>query len=137
MGERTVTLQVPDEIYNSAQEVAHAAGRSVETVLMESIDVLFRKPSLSEDIERLLNEMAHYSDTQLWAVVYRQIPWLQSLRLRELSGKNKQGLLANTEASELEQLLQLVDRYMLLRSEALLLLKQHGQDVESYWQQGA
>ena len=62
---------------------------------------------------------------------------MQSLRLRELSAKRKQETLTADEERELDDLLNLVDRQMLLRSEALLLLKQRGQDVESYLKLGA
>jgi hypothetical protein len=127
MGEKSVTLQLPDELYESVQEAAEASERPLEDVLLESIGVLFRRPSA--DMERMLSELADYSDSQLWAVVYRRLPWSQSLRLRELNAKSH---LTNTEQNELEQLIDLVDRYMLLRSEALLLLKQHGQDVDTY-----
>jgi len=49
---------------------------------------------------------------------------MQSLRLRELSAKGKQEALTADEEWELNELLNLVDRQMLLRSEALLLLRQ-------------
>jgi hypothetical protein len=46
-------------------------------------------------------------------------------------------LLNVNEQTELEQLVSLVDHYMLLRSEALLLLKQHGQNIDTYLKLGA
>jgi len=132
MGEKSVTLHLPDELYESVQEVAEASERPLEDVLLESIGVLFRRPS--SDLNAMLAELANYSDSQLWAVVYRRLPWPQSLRLRELNAK---GQLDDAERHELEQLIDLVDRYMLLRSEALLLLKQRGQDVDTYLKMGA
>jgi hypothetical protein len=129
MGEKSITLQLSDELYESVQEAAEASERPLEDVLLESIGVLFRRPSATVNLERLLNELADYTDAQLWAVVYRRLPWTQSLRLRELNGK---GSLIEAEQYELEQLIDQVDRNMLLRSEALLLLKQRGQDVDSY-----
>ena len=91
MGQKTVTLQLPDAFYDSAQEAAEAAGRSVETLLLESIDLMFHRLSPSDDVDRTLADMRTYSDVQLWATVYRQLPWTQSLRLRELSAQGKQG----------------------------------------------
>ena len=73
--------------------------------------------------------MPSYSDAQLWAVVYQRLAWLQSQRLHELSAKNKLGKLTEDEQSEFEYLLTLNDRAMLLRSEALLLLKNREQDI--------
>jgi hypothetical protein len=132
MGEKSVTLHLPDELYESVQEAAEASERPLEDVLVESIGVLFRRPSA--DLDMMLAELAGYSDSQLWAVVYRRLPWPQSLRLRELNAKSA---LTDAEHNELEHLVDLVDRYMLLRSEALLLLKQRGQDVETYLKMGA
>lgn len=132
MYQKSITLQLPDDLYERIQEAAEASERPVEKVLMESIDALFRHPLASEDLDGLLADLQAYSAAQLWAVVYRRLRWAQSLRLRELSAKGKQGQLSDTEHTELEQLVNLVDRDMLLRSEALLLLKQRGENVESY-----
>lgn len=135
MSNKSITLQLPDELFERVVEAAEAADRPIETVLLESLDVLFPAPNIG--LEQSLNALSDYSDTQLWAVVYRQVPWTQSLRLRELSAKGKQAPLTNSEQHELEQLIDLVDRYMLLRSEALLLLKQRGHDIETYLRLGA
>lgn len=136
MGQKSVTLQLPDELYDSVQEAAEASDRAIEMVLLESLGLLFRRPSAA-DIEAELRELTDYSDAQLWAVVYRRLPWTHSVRLQELSQKNKQGQLTAAEQREIEQLIDLIDRYMLLRSEALLLLKQRGHDVETYLKLGA
>lgn len=132
MSEKTITLQIPDELFESLRETAVASERPIETVMLESLNVLFQRPSLATNIEALLLELRAYTDEQLWAVVYRRLPWTQSLRLHELAAKGKQGFLTETETTELEQLVDLNDRYMLLRSEALLLLKQRGQDINPY-----
>src|SRR5258707_1171784 len=98
---------------------------------------MFQQPAVSANIDRLLNELPHYSDAQLWAVVNRRLPWPQTLRLRELSGRGKQGALAETEQTELNGLIDQVDRYMLLRSEALVLLQQRGHEINNYLKFGA
>lgn len=137
MSLKSVTLEIPDDLYEQVQQVAEASDRSPEAVLLESIDVLFRQPAATVSIDRLLNELPHYADAQLWAVVNRQLPWPQALRLRELSGRGKQGALAETEQTELNSLIDQVDRYMLLRSEALVLLQQRGYEINGYLKLGA
>jgi hypothetical protein len=137
MSRRSVTLEIPDDLYEKVQQVAQASERSPEAILLESLDVLFQQPSATASIDRLLSELPHYSDTQLWAVVNRQLPWPQTLRLRELSGCGKQGALAEKEQTELNGLIDQVDRYMLLRSEALTLLQQRGHEINSYLKLGA
>jgi hypothetical protein len=117
-------------LYESLREAAEASDRPLETVLVESLTTLFTPPPASANIATLLATLPDYPNVQLWAVVYRRLSWTQSLR--ELSAKGQQGALTPTEQAELEQLLEWVDRDMLLRSEALLLLKQRGQDVNAY-----
>jgi succinate dehydrogenase flavin-adding protein (antitoxin of CptAB toxin-antitoxin module) len=94
--------------------------------------LLFSQPSLSTDLAANLAELVSFSDEQLWAIVHRRLPWSESLRLRELIAQSKQTALVDSEQRELEHLLELVDRSMLLRSEALLRLKERGRDVERY-----
>ena len=137
MGRKSITLEIPDDLYRWVQQAAEASERSLEDVLLESIDVLFRQPSETVSIDRQVNDLRGYSDAQLWAVVYRQLPWTQSLRLRELSGLNQQGELKATDQRELDHLINQVDRYMLLRSEALLLLQQRGHEINNYLKMGA
>jgi hypothetical protein len=133
MSQQPVTVELPDDLYERIQQAAEESNRSVETVLVESLNLLFGEPSSDPNISALKD----YSDEQLWAVVYKRLPWTQSERLRELSAQNKQSLLTNVELRELETLLELVDTQMLMRSEALLRLKERGRDVEGYLKRGA
>jgi hypothetical protein len=68
----------------------------------------------------------------LWAVVYKRLAWPQAQRLHELSAQTKQERLTANEQHELDHLLALNDRAMLLRSEALRLLKNRGHDIAAY-----
>ncbi|MHB8625261.1 MAG: hypothetical protein ACYDBJ_11365 [Aggregatilineales bacterium] len=77
------------------------------------------------------------SDEQLWAIVYRPLAWTKDIRLRELTSLGKFGGLSADEQAETERLVDQVDRYVLLRSQALLLLKQRGYDVEHHLRMGA
>jgi hypothetical protein len=72
MSEKSITLQLPDELYVLVQEAADASERPMEEVLLESIEILFKKPI--EPLDKLLASLPHYSIAQLWAVVYRQLP---------------------------------------------------------------
>jgi hypothetical protein len=83
------------------------------------------------------SDLASYSDAQLWAVVYQRLAWAQSQRLHELSTKNKLERLTEDEQRELEDLLAWNDHAMLLRSEALRLLKDRGYDIAVYLKRGA
>ncbi|MFW5709597.1 MAG: hypothetical protein ACOCX5_05190 [Chloroflexota bacterium] len=134
MSQSTVELQIPAEIYERARQIASDSNRSLESVLLDGLALLFGDlpdTSLSPDA------LSDYTDEQLWAVVHQRLAWPQDARLRELIALGKQGQLTTDEQAEMERLVDLVDHQMLLRSEALLLLKQRGHDVETKLKLGA
>jgi hypothetical protein len=85
------------------------------------------EPQCNDEVDTL----KEYSDAQLWAVVDQRLTSSEDTRLRELIALGKAGQLRPDEKAELQRLLDLVDHQMLLRSEALLLLKRRGHDVEA------
>jgi hypothetical protein len=133
---KTITLQIPDELYARLEQVAAHAAQSPEAVLQESIDVLLSEPTNDLAMNAQLAALPIYSDQQLWSVVHKRLLPEKSQRLHELLAAAKQNELNDATKEELSSLVDLVDRYMLLRSQALLLLKQRGQDIESYWKTG-
>lgn len=77
-----------------------------------------------------LSELEQYFDEQLWDIAYRRLPKSLAVRLHELS---EQDALNREEQIEVQNLLELNDQYMLLRSEALRLLKQRGYNVDDFF----
>ena len=125
MTDRIIQLGLPENIYEQIERVAENSNRSLESVLLESLELLFGQP-----LQLQPEELAAFSDERLWAVVHHRIPWTYTLRLQELRHKEP---LSEQETQEEQTILDLVDQYMLLRSEALLLLKERGHDVASYF----
>jgi hypothetical protein len=134
---KSITLDLPEDLYEHVQQVAAQSQRPIERVVLESLRLLFVPPPSSADLATSLAALSGYMDAQLWAVAYQRLAWPQSQRLHELSAKNKLERLAEDEQRELEDLLVSNDRTMLLRSEALRLLKQRGYDIEAYLKRGA
>lgn len=132
MAERTVTLHIPDELYKQVEKAARASERAVENVLLDSITLFVNYPQTTQQLDKWVEQLSGYTDAQLWNVVYHRLAENDALRLSELSDKNKQGTLNPQENDELTNLINMVDRDMLLRSEALLLLQQRGHDVDAY-----
>lgn len=114
--------------FSRAQQIAAATNRSVEAVLIDGLALLFG--GLPETVIDL-DDLRRYSDEQLWAVVHSRLAWPQETRLRELVDSGKRGLLSDDEKAEIERLIDLVDRAM------LLLLKQRGREVEKQLKLGA
>jgi hypothetical protein len=129
-----ISVELPADLYERIRRVAARSDRSVENILIESLEVLFgMPPSEEKNLAAILNS---YRDEQLWAVVYQRFAWTDNERLRELTAKGKQGSLTPAEQSELEALIDRLDRYTLLRSQALRLLQQRGHDVDAYLHTG-
>jgi len=134
---KSITLDLPDDLYERVQQMAALSQRPVERVVLESLRLLFVPPPSSVDLASTLAALSGYADAQLWAVVYQRLAWPQSQRLHELSAKQKFERLTEDEQHELADLLGANDRAMLLRSEALGLLKNRGYDIEAYLKRGA
>jgi hypothetical protein len=131
---QAIELQVPTEIYERAEQIAKESNRSVEKVLLEGLSLLF---GTSEQDEIKSQDLQAYTDERLWAIVYQRLVWPHEARLRELLALGKAGQLAEAEKKELDALIRRVDHLTLIRSTAMLLLKQRGYDVEARLNSGA
>jgi hypothetical protein len=134
MNHQSITLDLPDEVYERVRQAAEDSQRPVESVLLDTIALLFGGKTIDAITPGNLDSL---SDDQLWAVVHRPLAWPQDARLRELTALGKSGALSDDEQAEMDTLLDVVDRYVLVRSQALLLLKQRGYDVERRLKSGA
>jgi hypothetical protein len=134
---KSITLDLPDDLYEQVHQLAAQSQRPVERVVLESLRLLFVPPPSSADLAASLAALSGHSDAQLWAVVYQRLAWPQSQRLHELSANKKLERLTEDEQHELEDLLSSNDRATLLRSEALRLLKNRGYDIQTYLKRGA
>jgi hypothetical protein len=130
MAHQSVVVNLTPELYERIHHTAEHTNRSLESVLIESLALLFG--DLDADVDSLLSTLDSLSNDQLWAIIQRRLAWPQRMELQDLTAKSKAGALSPIEQSKLEDLLDQVDRYTLLRSQALLLLKQRGQKVEPY-----
>lgn len=128
MSRQPVLLQLPEELYERVREAAKTSNVPLERVLLDSLTLIFGE--LPGEAEFAPETLKTFSDEQLWALVYRPLAWPQDARLRELTALSKDGKLSDEERVGMEHLIDQVDRYVLLRSQALLLLKQRGHDVE-------
>jgi hypothetical protein len=135
MSQQTVLVDLPPDLFQRIRTVAEASNRPLQTVVVESLELLFGH--LSDDVESLLPALESMSDEQLWAVVHRRLAWPQDARLRALVTSGAQRTLSADEQAELEVLIDQVDQYTLLRSRALLLLQQRGRNVAMYVKPGA
>jgi predicted transcriptional regulator len=130
---RPIAFEISDEIYERIEKIARNSNRSPESILRDSVTMLFGSTEASLSSEA----MEALSDAELWAVAQQHLAFPVDTRLRALTELGKLGKLTEPEQQELEQLVDRYDEYVWQRSQALLLLKQRGHDVEQRLSIGA
>jgi hypothetical protein len=128
-----ITLNVPEAMMQLARKVADDANMSVEVVLLDWLQHPVPKATLT-DIDTQLDALSSTTDIHLWTVVHRHLEASQEQRLDEIVDKHEGGeALTPNENAEWADLNEWVGILMLLRSQALVLLKERGFDVSRFF----
>lgn len=126
----TVSIEVPEPLFRRLQHIAQATHRSVEDVLVTTVNVALPLASnLPPELADELAAMSLYNDEALWATAASALAPAQSKRLHQLSAAAGSRELTAAEDKELATLLAAYDRAVLLRAQALALLAQRGYDI--------
>jgi hypothetical protein len=136
MTEKIVTLSIPEALFERIQKEANGAHQPFESVMLDGLKVLFNRIDEATDVDKALDALDTFKDYELWAIVSRRLSATDTDRLHELGGEEKRSLLSTEEQNQLDQLLAQVNRDMLLRSKALMLLKERGHDITAYVKTG-
>lgn len=125
-----VSLQLPDDIYQWAQQQAQQNQTSVQEVLIAFITRLKESmPLLPVDEETELAALRYLSDDALWTIARDTMPEPQQTRLQFLMDKNSSGEIDETEFTELTSLVERGQQRTLRKSEAMALLAERGYTV--------
>ncbi len=131
MSGRTITITLPDALYERVQATATASSLSFDEVLAQSIalslPILERK--LSSDMRSELAALALLSDTALWNIAASVLDEAQQVRLEDLADAQKQRPLSTAEQSMLAQLMEEAQHMMICKAEAYRLLARRGHTV--------
>lgn len=118
MNVHVVTLELPGEIYQQAQQVAQATQRPIEQVVVEWIHPPGTEATeTSADLETMPTD-------QLIRVAQARVPPEDSRRLQELLLAQHQRPLTKSEQREAVALVEQEDLITLRKARALFLLKQ-------------
>lgn len=88
------------------------------------------------DAQEAFDKLDSYSDDELRAVINDRLSSIDENRLYYLGSEEKRSNLTTEEALEFDQLLAQVNYQMLMRSKALLILKERGHDITVYVKTG-
>lgn len=130
MAARAITLQLPAPLYRHFESRAERARRSVEAELLEAVATAAAgEEELPKEVALALSDLELLSDEELRRAARNRLSSDTRSRLEGLNLKQQRERLAPAEREALEGLVRQYDQSVLLRAEAVRLLKQRGQDV--------
>jgi plasmid stability protein len=129
---QSVTIQLPDPLYQQLKRRADRTRRSIEDELLEVVAAAVPvADELSEDLAEAIAPLAALDDEALWRAARERLPTDAAERLEFLGQKRQREGLTEAEGQEAATLIHRYERVMLVRAHAAALLKQRGHDVSS------
>ena len=130
MASHTITLNLPETVYEQIQQAAETARRPVNEVLVEAIAAVAPVVNTAPDhLRAALAHMAYLNDAAPWQAARTTMPPEQRIRLATLHDKQQYSSLTPEEQAEEQALLRLYRETLLVRAQAAVLLKQRGYNV--------
>ena len=131
MAGRTITLTLPEGLYERVQATAHASACSVEVICAQLIALAL--PELEDELSPPLREefarLSLLSDSALAAIAHSVMDDERQAELEVLATRQRQRALTASEAASLHQLMNEAQRLMLRKAEAYRVLARRGQRV--------
>ena len=123
----TITLEMPDSVFQPIERAARATKQPVETLLLNTLQAsLPSLDGLPSEVRQNLESLETLDDDALWRVMLETVPPDQQQRLSELLDANQSGTIAEAERSELLSLQHQADLVMLRKAHAAVLLRFRG-----------
>ena len=127
---QTITLTLPDNVFQPVQRAAQATQQSVEALLLTALQAaLTALEGLPSDIVQHLVVLESLDDQALWRVMLETVPHAQQRRLHDLLARQQAGRLTVSEQTNLATLQQQADLVMLRKARAAVLLRFRGKCV--------
>jgi plasmid stability protein len=130
MSEHTVTVTVPPALYDRLKQRAAQRQRSLEDEMVLALAATMpAEAKLPANLTDVLVSMGALDDVTLWQMARSRVADEDVARLTELGDKRQRAGLSDEELREAEALVHRHDRVLVVRAEAMALLKQRGYDV--------
>lgn len=125
---QTITLHLPDRFYEPIQRMAQAMAQPIESVLLKALQTsLPSLDGLPTDRFAELTQLERMDNEALKRLLLKTVPQEQQQELETLLQKNQLNTLTNTEQKRLSFLQQEVNKIMLQKARAAVLLRFRGQ----------
>ena len=132
MSNQTITLHLPEPLFRELQQRAAQTRRTIED---ETLEVLTGAVPLAEklpaDLAEALAPLSMLDDEALWQTARTQLAPDAAVELEDLHHKRQREGLGEAESQKMASLIRQYERAMLVRAQAVALLKQRGQDISS------
>ena len=127
-----VTLEIPELLY---QQLKSRAVQTHHTIENELLEVLATAVPIGDELPANLAEgispLTVLEDAALWRAAQSRLPVAEAEQLADLHLKRQREGLTEVESQTVAALVQQHERAMLVRAQAIALLKQRGHDVSS------
>ncbi len=126
MSDRMVMIPLPDSAPKDFEQRLNSqlAG---EALFWQ--DIILHFDSSERTLEESVSVIDQFKNETLWSILDYRVPYPQRQRRRELVEKDP---LSASEQAELHDLIAMYNRFVAVRSQALVSLKQRGYDIERY-----
>jgi len=131
MTARTVTLDLPEPVYQQLIKTANASQQTLDTVVLQSIRVGL-PPNLDHFPESLRGDLRildSLSDNDLWQIAHSEIEDERAALYEDLLARNQNDEITEAESTQLALLRQEADILMFRRAYAYALLKWRGHRI--------
>jgi plasmid stability protein len=132
MAIQPVTLNLPSVLYNRLKRRAEQTHRTVEAELLEVVAVAVpATDELPTELEEAISPLSLLDDEALRRAARSHLPQEAADQLESLHLKRQREGLTEAESQTLAGLVRQYEWVMLVRSQAVALLKQRGHDVSN------
>jgi hypothetical protein len=127
----SITLQIPDSLYQRLASTAQATHRLMEEVVLHSLNVGSPPAwdNVPEEFQSDLAALDRLEDEALWKIAQARKANSEMTRYEALLQKNQDHTLSDTERTELTTLRFEGDRFMLRKAQAAAILRWRGHTV--------
>ncbi|MEW5985547.1 MAG: Arc family DNA-binding protein [Chloroflexota bacterium] len=127
---QTITLRLPNQLYQQVKQRAQARQRSVEDELVAVVAAsLPDQEELPGDLAAELEQLSLLTDDELWQTARTTMKPAEIKRMQALSTRQRGKGLTAAEQREVEELLYRYDWITLVRAKAAVSLKERGYDI--------
>lgn len=130
MPTQTITLELPESLYQSARQIAEVTKRPIEEIVQKSLThTLPPLDDVAAEEAETLAQMSMLDDAALWQEANKAMSAAAQAELHALLDRQNAGEVTDSDEARLQALLDEYGRLLVHKSHAWLLLARRGYNV--------